>query len=377
MMEKLGIYIHIPFCARKCAYCDFLSAPADADTITRYLKRLMQEIENEAPAYRDYEVVSVFIGGGTPSLLPGGSVEELMHLLYGRFRVMQGAEITMEANPGTLTTQKLSSYKRAGINRLSIGLQSADDEELKRLGRIHTYAVFLESYRAALDAGFENINIDLMSALPGQSVDSYQRTLDKVLELHPKHISAYSLIIEEGTPFHALYGEGRGFGVLPGEEEDREMYAYTEQALSGRGYGRYEISNYAQKGYECRHNMGYWTRRSYAGFGLGASSLVNETRWRNSSALETYLQNGPVKEDKQELSVTEQMEEFMFLGLRLAEGVAKADFQDKFGVPMDEIYGKILQKYSALGYLCDTERVYLNRKGMDVSSYIMSDFLLG
>ena len=277
--KPLGIYVHIPFCIRKCLYCDFLSAPSDDATRESYVNALLAEIDAQAPLYKGFQVHTVFFGGGTPSLLMPEQTAAILERLYQRFSFLpeKEMEITLEANPGTLTEEKLRAWRKAGVNRLSIGLQSAHDEELKSLGRIHTWKEFLWGYEAARRAGFSNLNIDLMSALPGQSVDSWMDTLESVVKLRPEHISAYSLIIEEGTPFYDWYGpqdaasEKRQMEKrkpLPSEEEDRLMYERTGEYLAKKGYGRYEISNYSLPGFACRHNLSYWERTDYAGFGL-------------------------------------------------------------------------------------------------------------
>lgn len=260
-MDKLSVYIHIPFCVRKCLYCDFLSAPAVPQVKEQYVDALLSEIEKEAYKYRVYETDTIFFGGGTPSVLPPEQIAGILAKVKECFIVSEQAEISIEVNPGTVSEEALRIYKEAGINRLSIGLQSFLEPELRRLGRIHTPEQFLHTFAAAREAGFDNINVDIMSALPEQTMDDYRITVEKVLELQPEHISAYSLIIEEGTPFYEMPL------VLPDEKTDRQMYQYTETVLKEHGYHRYEISNYAKAGYECRHNKAYWTRRNYVGFG--------------------------------------------------------------------------------------------------------------
>ena len=405
-MKSISIYIHIPFCVKKCQYCDFLSAPADSRAQEVYLRALKQEIREQAARYREYEVQTVFIGGGTPTAVPCEKLCEVLKTVFTCYRVNPQAEISMEANPGTVTKEALLSYRKAGINRLSIGLQSADDGELKLLGRIHTYRDFLQTYQWAQEAGFTNINLDIMSALPEQSVENYKKTLETVLSLRPQHISAYSLIVEEGTPFYEKYGQeseklqatGEKQPDLPSEEEEREMYALTEKLLAAAGYHRYEISNYALPGRECRHNLVYWKRGNYVGFGLGAASMVENVRFENTRKMQEYLAEyagvpdaEPVFADVAQgdmqqifrgenvhpLSQQEQMEETMFLGLRLTEGVSKAEFHRQFGVSMEQIYGEVIQENTAQGLLAD-EAGYLRltREGMDLSNYVMAQFLL-
>ena len=374
-MRELSIYIHIPFCVRKCLYCDFLSAPAGREEIESYVNLLLLEIKKQSIFYGDHRVISIFLGGGTPSLLPAADVERILEQIRRCYPMAADAEITIECNPGTVTAEKLHHYITGGINRLSVGLQSTDDAELARIGRIHSYRDFLESYRLAREAGFGNINVDLMAALPGQSVDSYRRTLERVTALAPEHISAYSLILEEGTP---LYVNQSGY-TFPTEEEDREMYALTGEYLAEAGYCRYEISNYGREGFACRHNKVYWKRGDYAGFGLGASSMVDNVRWKNPEDHAAYavcVESGERRE-VQILTLEEQMEEFMFLGLRLMRGVDTEEFKRLFGKPMEEVYGKQLASFTAQGLLFrDKGRLALTPRGIDVSNVIFAEFLL-
>ena len=386
MIRDLSIYIHIPFCVRKCLYCDFLSFPA-SEQKENYVNQLIKEIKKQAILYKNHSVISVFIGGGTPSLLAAGQISTIMETIYANYQVSDSAELSMEMNPGTVTQAKLREYITCGINRISIGLQSANNEELVRIGRIHNYETFLDTYHMARAAGFRNINIDLMSALPGQSLESYQDTLERVVALEPEHISAYSLILEEGTPLY----EHRDSYTFPSEDEDREMYLLTGRYLAEHGYHRYEISNYAREGYECRHNKVYWQRGDYVGFGLGAASMVEDCRWSNPSEwqeYDTYVQQVPVQRHnksvlpvnpvcpkQQKLSVPEQMEEFMFLGLRMMCGIEKDAFSRKFGQQIEEIYGPILQNLEKKGLLeQDQNRVWLTERGIDISNYVMARF---
>ncbi|MDO5550248.1 MAG: radical SAM family heme chaperone HemW [Lachnospiraceae bacterium] len=504
--KKLELYIHIPFCMKKCLYCDFLSFPSDLQTQAEYMDQLRSEILSSGPWYGDYEVSTIFIGGGTPSALEPEQITLLMQAVHRAFQVAEDAEITIEANPGTRLADKLPAYRAAGINRISLGLQSANNEELKFLGRIHRFEDFLMAFQQARMAGFTNINVDLMSAVPGQTVDSWKNTLKKIIMLKPEHISAYSLIIEEGTPFGEHYGcqeerkqrekqerreamlcheedcgvetnlkaetdrqaetdpaagtdytvkeypaaaaaygaEGNRAGEtvpaakssrtpeavpaaksvrpaeavpaaatrseaqgpiigdfwrgrdpkkpdplyqwppLVDEEEERRMYHLTKTLLEDAGYQRYEISNYAKPGQECRHNIGYWTGVEYLGFGLGASSYVDGCRFSNVEDMETY-QSLDFSLDGLELlhgdihaqSRKEQMEEFMFLGLRMTEGVSDAVFTQTFGVHMDSVYGAVIERMVKHGLLVQDEKnLALTEWGMDVSNYVMSEFLL-
>ena len=410
-MKELELYLHIPFCERKCAYCDFLSAPADLPVRISYIKKLQEEIAYYGAQYGEYQVSSIFFGGGTPTILEGYQLAAILETVKEHFNITTDAEITVECNPGTLTAGKAEKLVQAGFNRLSMGLQSADDRELQLLGRIHNFAQFLESYDLARKAGFRNINVDLMSALPGQTLKSWQDTLQKVTALRPEHISAYSLIIEEGTPFYERFAEderireeGGHPRLLPEEDVERQMYELTETFLHTKGYERYEISNYAKPGYECRHNCGYWTRKDYLGLGLGASSLVEHQRFQNTSELKTYLEQeySPQCEGQHEriaetiqlqeetgltqtghhihietLDKKSEMEEFMFLGLRLMAGISRQQFEKKFQVTLNSVYGEVLRKLKGEQLIEEVAGyVRLTEHGIDVSNYVLSEFLL-
>lgn len=426
-MKELSIYIHIPFCVKKCLYCDFLSFPAgevkrETETksampgrcgvvwadIEYYVNLLCREIMQSAEGYEKYQVISVFLGGGTPSLLPADQIGRIMKTVREHYRMAENAEITMEMNPGTISSGEPEQYITCGINRVSIGLQSADDEELLRIGRIHNYDTFLQTYDLVRRAGFDNVNIDLMAALPGQTVESYERTLRKVTALAPEHISAYSLILEEGTPLY----EHRSAYRFPTEEENLEMDLLTRNYLASCGYHRYEISNYAREGYECRHNKVYWRRGDYVGFGLGAASMADNVRWSNPDTMESYaayvwgqeysgdaflsdtsvhgepegLQSARMVEHsirktdlvpcRQVLTKQEQMEEYMFLGLRMVCGVSAAEFEHVFGSPVDAVYGDVMRQLGEQGLLVrEGDRIRLTERGLDVSNYAMAQFL--
>ena len=373
MKKELELYIHIPFCVKKCDYCDFLSGPAGTERQRNYVEALIKEI-NHCGDFSNYQVSSIFIGGGTPSVLPGEWIEEIMDSVYGKFDRSSDVEITIEANPGTVDHKKLEIYHKSGINRISFGCQSANNRELKMLGRIHTWEEFLESYQMARNAGFENINVDLMSGLPGQSLASWEVTLSKTVQLHPEHISAYSLIIEEGTPFSERELE------LPDEEEERVMYEYTHDILSSYGYHQYEISNYAKNGRECRHNLGYWKRKEYLGLGLGSASLLEDKRFSNISEMEKYLQNCEhpeiIREQTEKLELRDQMAEYMILGLRMTEGVSATEFRNNFGQELYEIYGNVIKKYRTMELLEQNgDYLRFTRRGISVSNPILADFL--
>lgn len=374
--KNLGLYLHIPFCERKCLYCDFLSAAADKETKDRYVNALINEITSYKEWAQDYLVKTIFLGGGTPTSLSGENILRIMEAAGNTFFLDSDTEITIEANPGTVDREKLLAFKEAGINRISMGLQSADNRELKLLGRIHTYETFAENYCLARELKFDNINVDLMSSLPGQSLKDWMSTLKKVADLEPEHISAYSLILEEGTYFYRKYSS------LPLDEElDRQMYWETEHYLKDRGYRHYEISNYARDGRECRHNNSYWIRENYLGLGLGASSLIENTRFRKEDNLEEYIRNAGdhalTDKEQEVLMVKQQMEEFMFLGLRLTRGISKAAFQQSFHVTLENIYKEELDRSIKEGLLQENgDRLCLTDKGIDLSNTVMARFLL-
>ncbi len=393
-MKDLSLYIHIPFCVQKCLYCDFLSAPASVAIQEQYLHTLCREITAKATAFSEYQVRTIFFGGGTPTAVPAEDLCWVLETIYHNFRVDPDAEISLECNPGTASPEVLRLYRKAGFNRLSVGLQSADDGLLKTLGRIHTYEQFLETYRWAREAGFENINIDLMSALPGQTYEQYEDTLTKVLALRPEHISAYSLIVEEGTPFYEMNLD------LPDEDLDRLMYQRTGEILQEHGYERYEISNYSLPGRECRHNLVYWERGAYLGLGLGASSFYEHTRYRNQSDLTKYLAERnkadyekrtenceqsnceepleEIYEERKTLTPREEMEEFYFLGLRCMRGVSQSAFRAQFGKDAEEQFREAIESSIADGLMersADRDRLYLTPRGIDVSNAVFVRFL--
>ena len=379
----MELYIHIPFCVRKCAYCDFLSAPADQDTIGRYMECLEKQLVRQAASFQEKVIDTVFIGGGTPTILCIEQLSRLLAAVQEHFVLAAGAEITVEATPGTITTGKARALAQGGVNRVSLGLQSTSERELRLLGRIHTYDDFLRSYGLVREAGIRNVNVDLMSALPGQTIASYEKTLHQVLSLHPEHISAYSLIIEEGTPFYERYradeklrDAGKEPQVLPSEESERAMYELTGALLADYGYERYEISNYAKAGFACRHNIGYWTGEEYLGLGLGASSYIEETRFCNTSELRAYLEEDFTPREVQHLSKNDRMAEFFYLGLRMTAGVAKADFVRRFGLSAEAVYGDVLKDLTAQELLTDTGTHYrLTPFGRDVSNQVLYRFL--
>lgn len=450
--NELGIYIHIPFCVHKCIYCDFLSSPADVHTRKQYVRALINEIyltregkcankliknvlQGDNTSYEDMEeqavngltsdyalydtvcmadyektimqedisgcvddiksenghiVTSIFIGGGTPSAIDAEDISDILDAVRKNYNVSDKAEITIECNPGTMDKKKAVIYRKAGINRISFGLQSTDNNELRMLGRIHTYEQFMESYKIAREAGFDNINIDLMSALPGQTMESFKAVLEKALSLGAEHISVYSLIVEEGT---RLSDNIDSFPPIPSDDEDRQMYYMTKEMLSSYGYEQYEISNYAQKGYECKHNLKYWERCDYLGFGIGAASLYGGRRYTNISDIGRYMDvlaeitNAldksyvnellQIRTDMEELSKEDEMSEYMFLGLRKTKGIDITDFKEEFGTDIKDIFGEAIEDNIARGLLIhDGNGLYLSKRGIDISNTVMSDFIL-
>ena len=409
--NNLELYIHMPFCVKKCEYCDFLSFPADTNTQIKYVHALLNEIRFYGEKMRGFRVSTIYIGGGTPSWLEPELVTAVMDQIYKSFQVYEDAEISIECNPGTVTAAKLQAYRRAGINRLSIGLQSTNNTELKTLGRIHTYEQFLKTYELARNEAFTNINVDLMSGLPRQSAESFADTLQRVIRLKPEHISAYSLIIEKGTPFYEKYKfdmvrqeAGMKTEELPTEDDTYKMLKLTQRVLAKAGYERYEISNYAKPGYACRHNVGYWTRENYLGLGLGAASLIDNVRYSNTRELYEYIEicreltflppevfapeegmdapergwfGSNLHTEAAVVNRKAQMEEFMFLGLRMPEGISRNEFETNFGMPIEAAYVQVLPDLQAQKLIEKREgRVYLTDRGMDVANYVMAQFLL-
>lgn len=378
MKKDLGLYIHIPFCIKKCAYCDFLSWSGDKDQKEEYVRDLEQEIRSYKTFAADYQVSTVYFGGGTPSILETGQIERIMEALRQTFRIEKKAEITLEMNPGTARKEKLKVYRQLGINRLSIGIQSVKNENLKLLGRIHTYEDFLESYHMAREAGFDNISGDLISSLPGQTLEEWKEELEILIRTPLEHLSVYQLIIEEGTEFYERYGEHEE--LLPDDETSREIYLWTGEYLENQGFRQYEISNYARAGKESRHNLRYWERKDYLGLGLGAASMIRNMRMSNTRDWEKYRTGcrdpRKIREEVEFLEEPRQIEEFMFLGLRKTRGVSRKEFRRTFGKDLDLIYEKTLKKYLENGMLQESgDRIFLSEEGILLSNQIFADFL--
>ncbi len=377
-MKDLSLYVHIPFCKSKCHYCDFLSFASREGDMGRYVDALISEIEAYGMRTQDYEVKSVFVGGGTPSILACEDIKRILEAMSRSFHIAKDVEISMEANPGTLTPENVRVLKAAGVNRVSLGLQSCQNHVLKKLGRIHTWEVFLESYELVRQSGISNVNVDLMFGLPEQSLADVEQDLEMIMELSPEHLSCYGLIIEEGTVFYRLYEKDEL--SVQDDEMDRKIYWRIHEVLEAYGYRHYEISNYAKEGKSCYHNKVYWEGGLYIGMGLGASSYFQGYRYKNTCNMENYIAvNGEIealKEDIQFIDEKMAIEEFMFLGLRLLEGISKHEFVSRFGKDLNDYYGDAIIDLVSQGLLTeDADRLWLTRKGIDVSNHVFANFI--
>ena len=397
MRKPLSLYIHIPFCKHKCIYCDFLSFDDRTNTTQiQYINALTSEIRMYKPYADRFIVKTIYIGGGTPTIMDEAMIGKILDTVGHIFKIDRFPEITIEANPGTMKYTDLISFREYGINRLSIGLQSADSELLRRLGRIHSYDEFLKGFESARRAGFENISVDVMSGLPGQDLHTLVDTLTKVCELSPEHISVYSLQVEKDTP---LYDREDLIDMIPDESADREMYSMTKKVLKSFGYNRYEFSNYSKPGYESRHNSVYWTGGQYIGFGIGAASFFKGQRFTNIKNLDSYIEicedirdeltrdtdrnklydnaTMVLRTDVETMFIDKRMEEFMYLGLRMTAGVSREEFKQRFDRDMFDVYGEVINNYTDQGFMSvDENRVRLTDRGIDVSNYILADFIL-
>lgn len=374
----LGLYIHIPFCVSKCKYCDFNSYKLNLEKKRKYLKALQKEMEFYREEVVGKNIETIFIGGGTPSILNENEIKFLFDEIKNNFNIKKDAEITMECNPGTLTLEKLKVMKDCGVNRLSIGLQAVQNQHLNYIGRIHTYEEFEKNYKQAKEVGFENINIDLMYALPNQSREDWMESLEKVVKLNPTHISAYSLILEEGTELFNMY-ERKEFKLLD-EDTDIEMYKYTINYLKSNGYDQYEISNYAKKGYECKHNILYWKCKNYVGLGASASGFLNKTRYNNLCDLDEYeeiIYSGKKPlEWEEKLSIKDEIEESIFLGLRMNEGIKFEDFLEKYNFNFKEEYKNEINKLKNMELIqVNDEFMALTQKGREISNSVFVEFI--
>ena len=377
-MEKISLYIHIPFCAQKCLYCDFPSFARKDHLRKAYIEALNKEIISLREKYNNIEINTIFIGGGTPSVLEADELECLLKEV-AKLNMAKDVEYSMECNPGNLTEEKLEVMKKYGVNRISMGLQAKQDNLLKGLGRIHNYKTFKENFLLAKKVGFNNINVDLMFGLPNQRLNEWEETLREIISLEPAHISAYSLIIEEGTAFYNLYENDKL--KLPTEEEERKMYHLAKKILEENGFNQYEISNYAKEGKECRHNLAYWNMDNWIGVGSASASYMDGKRIKNISSVEEYInsinEKGEAIEEIINNSKNDNMEEFMFMGLRKINGIDENEFKKRFSMNINDVFGEILNKYIDEGLLIrESGRIFLSEKGIEISNIIMADFLL-
>lgn len=374
----LGLYIHVPFCAQKCYYCDFNSYKINSNQKKEYLINIEREMKFYKDEFKDKCFDTVFFGGGTPSILTVDELKELVNNINENFNIKKDAEITIECNPGTINREKLEAMKKMGINRLSIGLQATQNYHLKSIGRIHTYEEFEKNYYDALDIGFKNINIDLMYALPNQKTQEWKDTLDKIINLNPSHISAYSLILEEGTKLYDMY-QNKEFELLD-EDTDINMYNYTIDILKRHGYNQYEISNYSKEDLECKHNIIYWKCDNYLGLGPGASGFIGDTRYSNIEDICEYnkciMQNiRPVSEEI-ELTKKDKIEEFIFMGLRMNEGINIDVFKERFDTDFYDIYQEVMDKLIKRELVrFDGKNISLTQKGREISNSVFIEFL--
>lgn len=372
-MKPLALYLHLPFCAAKCRYCDFASYPGRGDAWSAYLSALAEEWRQWLPKLESAEIATVFFGGGTPSLLPAKAMERLLGEILDSGRVRADAEITMEANPGTVSPDKLRRLRRAGVNRLSLGAQSFSDALLRSLGRIHRASDIADAVAMAQDADFDNLNLDLMYALPGQSLSDWRETLDAAMALCPEHLSAYSLIVEPGTPLHA--DVERGAVSLPDEDETMAQQRETVGRLAAGGYGRYEISNYARPGFECRHNLVYWNRGDYLGLGCAAHSLMDGERFENPRSLEEYLA-GARRLNREKLTRADAMEETLMLSTRTTRGMSLRAYAEDFGVDFEKAHEKKLRRLVQLGLVrLEDGFLRLTEKGMELQNAVVVELM--
>jgi oxygen-independent coproporphyrinogen-3 oxidase len=378
MNNKISLYIHIPFCKKKCNYCDFVSYQNQESLIDAYVESLLHEIEMVSEQIKKYKIKTIFIGGGTPSYLSAENISKIVNKCREILNLEELDEFSIEVNPGTIDENKLTIYRRLGISRLSIGLQACQNKLLKTIGRIHTYQEFLESYQLARKAGFDNINIDLIFGLPGQTLVQWRETLEEVVGLRPEHLSCYSLKVEENTPFAKMLEQKQI--ILLDEDVEREMYHEAIAFLKKNGYVHYEISNFSLPGKECKHNLVYWKQERYLGLGAGAHSYINEQRFSNKTNLKEYMDSvnsdALPRENFIEMNKNELISEYVILGLRLIGGVSRKEFRKKFGIEIDEIFEKQIAKMSKLRLLdSNDKRVKLTTKGLDIANQVMIEFL--
>lgn len=384
-MKNIEIYIHIPFCEKKCLYCDFVSFVANYDLISEYIEQLIAEIENKSYLANDYCVSSIYIGGGTPSVIDQKYIAYIIESLFNKYNISNDVEISIEVNPNSASKDKLDFYYKYGINRLSIGLQSANDEDLKTLGRIHTYDDFINAYNNAVHSGFKNINVDIINGIPFETPESYKKSLKKVLMLGLKHISIYNLIIEDNTPFKKLLSENKI--TLPLENDLLKMDEITKNLTDYYKLHRYEISNYAKLGYECKHNLGYWSDVPYLGFGLNSSSYIDNKRFKNKSIFKNYMildyknyitsnNQDTYYDEVKNIENKEHLNEYIMLSFRKTSGINISEFYAKFNEHFEEKYKSEIKYYQSLELLCKKDNnYYLSDKGLNISNKIIIDFM--
>lgn len=377
---ELGVYVHIPFCVKKCNYCDFISYPNKFEMQEKYIKKLIEEIEDNKDLLKNNEITTIYIGGGTPSSIKPELIKDILDKIYeiANIKNKENIEITIEANPGTVTKNNLQMYKNCGINRLSIGLQSANNKLLNEIGRIHNYEQFLNTYNWTVEVGFNNINVDLMLGLPNQTISDLKESLEKIINLKPtpKHISVYSLIVEEGTKIENKINSGEL--ELPEEENERNQYKYTKNYLELNGYKHYEISNFAKLGYESKHNINCWEQKQYVGLGVASHSYINGCRYSNTCDLEEYLNNKSkdIKIVHEEQNVDDMKKEYMLLGLRKIDGVSISKFKEKFGENPIYLFRNELQKLVEEELvIVDLDYIKLTNKGLDFANLVWEEFV--
>ena len=370
-MKELGIYVHIPFCKQKCSYCDFISYSNKKNLVEEYVEALKQEIKDGAT--NEYEISTIYIGGGTPSYIESKHIVEILETIKQNYNVSNTAEITIEVNPGTATKEKLENYVEVGINRISIGLQTCNDNLLKIIGRIHSYEEFSNTYKLAQEAGFKNINVDLMIGLPNQTLEDVKDSLEKIISLEPQHISVYSLIVEEGTPIERKIENGEL--ELPSEKLERKEYWEVKRTLEKFRFKHYEISNFAKFGYESKHNVNCWEQKEYLGFGVAAHSYINNKRFSNVETIEEYLQKKePIIHEIQDLE--NQKKEYMLLGLRKIDGIKISKFKNKFGSnPIMELKDELNKLVKEELIEIDLDEIRLTPKGIDLANLVWEEFV--
>lgn len=378
-MEELGIYIHIPFCKQKCFYCDFCSFANKNEMQEKYVETVINEIKNITHKEK-YTVTTIYLGGGTPSILNPNYIKNILQEIKSSFEILDDAEITIEINPGTVNEEKLKRYKEYGINRLSIGLQSANDKILKNIGRIHDYKQFEETFFYARKCGFKNINVDLMIGLPTQAIEDVKQTLEKIIQKNPEHISVYSLIIEEGTIIEKLINENKL--QLPDEETERIMYWTVVNELKENEYNQYEISNFSKKTYESKHNTNCWKQKQYIGLGTSAHSYLNKKRYSNTNNIEEYIKNIQENNISKNITIHEEqteestMNEYMLLGLRMIQGININEFKQKFKTDPTIKYKEILEKLQKENLIQITKTsIKLTKQGIDFGNIVWEEFI--